>query len=393
MIPQPKPACRSDCESEPVRSRERPFRIVVVGNGGSNHALVQRHLDGSGVVVEGADSCEHALQLLERQPPDLLVVDPGGSGLTGLELCRLLKNDPDTVLLPVVVLSGSAEHRIAGFSAGVDDFMTLDVGREEFLVRVNALLRVSSTRRTLSATRLESEIRRREEIRETFRRYVSPTLVDKILSDSSLRHTALADRNARLRAAVLFADMRGFTRISEQISPAEVVPLLNEYFSLLTQITFQHQGTVFNMAGDCLMVGFGVPLEQEDASVRAVKAARDMLSRFRDMALEWKRELGIETGLGVGINEGEVIAGNIGSQAYMSYTIIGDAVNVASRLGQRARAGEMLFSAAVKQSLERFRFDVAPLPLPPLILRGRSQPVEIYCVPVGERLDIRPAAT
>ncbi|MGH8630004.1 MAG: adenylate/guanylate cyclase domain-containing protein [Burkholderiales bacterium] len=372
-------------------SRERPFRVVVVGNDEPIHTLVRDHLDGSGVVVESAQRCEDVLQLMENQTPDLVVVEPGGRGLSGFDLCRLLKNDPDTALLPVVVLSDSAERRLEGFSVGVDEFMTRDVTREEFLVRVNALLRVSSTRRTLAASRLEVEIQRREEIGDTFRRYVSASLVDQILSDSSLRHTALADRNMRVRAAVLFADMRGFTRISEQIPPMEVVPLLNDYFSLLTQITFQHQGTVFNMAGDCLMVGFGVPLEQHDASVRAVEAAREMLSRFRDLAQDWKRRLGIETGLGIGINEGEVIAGNIGSQAYMSYTIIGDTVNVASRLGQRARAGEMLFSESVKQSLEQARVNVVPLPLPPLVLRGRSQPVEIYCVPVDERLDIRPA--
>jgi len=374
-----------------VRSRERPFRVVVVGNDGPIHALVRSYLDGSGVVVDGVQRCEDALQLMEHQAPDLVVVGPGGSGLSGFDLCRLLKNDPDTALLPVVVLSKSAERRLEGFSVGVDEFMTRDVTREEFLVRVNALLRVSATRRTHATARLETEIKRREEIRDTFRRYVSPSLVDQILSDSSLRRTALADRNTRVRAAVLFADMRGFTRISEQIPPMEVVPLLNDYFSLLTQVTFQHQGTVFNMAGDCLMVGFGVPLEQADASVRAVEAAREMLSRFRALAQDWKQRLGIETGLGIGINEGEVIAGNIGSQAYMSYTIIGDTVNVASRLGQRARAGEMLFSGSVKQSLERARANVVPLPLPPLVLRGRSQPVEIYCVPVDERLDIRPA--
>lgn len=374
-----------------MRSHERPFRVVVVGNDGPIHALVEGHLDGSGVLVERARCCEDVLELLETQAPDLVVVGPGGGGLSGFDLCRLLKNDPDTALLPVVVLSDSGERRLEGFAVGVDEFMTRDVTREEFLVRVNALLRVSSTRRTLAAARLETEVRRREEIRDTFRRYVSASLVDQILSDSSLRHTALADRNTRVRAAVLFADMRGFTRISEQIPPMEVVPLLNEYFSLLTHITFRHQGTVFNMAGDCLMVGFGVPLEQPDASVRAVGAAREMLSQFRALAQDWKQRLGIETGLGIGINEGEVIAGNIGSQAYMSYTIIGDTVNVASRLGQRARAGEMLFSASVKQSLERAKADVVPLPLPPLVLRGRSQPVEIYCVPVDERLDIRPA--
>jgi class 3 adenylate cyclase len=369
---------------------EHPFRILVAGEGGAVETLARHYLDGLGIAVTGVDSCEEALRLIASDLPDLILADVADDRLSGLDLCRTLKNDPETVLIPFVVMADSHHRKLDGFNVGADEFLTREVRDQEFRVRIQSLLRVGALRRKAAAARLEAEIKGKEEIRETFRRYVSPSLVDKILSDSGLRHTALADRNTRVRAAVLFADMRGFTRISEQLSPAEVVPLLNDYFSLLTQITFQHQGTVFNMAGDCLMVGFGVPLEQPDASVRAVKAARDMLSQFRRLAESWRQRHGIETGMGIGINEGEVIAGNIGSREYMSYTIIGDAVNVASRLGQRARAGEMLFSESVKQALERARFDITPLVLPPLILRGRSQPVDIYCLPIGERLDIRP---
>src|SRR5262249_56892531 len=109
-----------------------------------------------------------------------------------------------------------------------------------------------------------------------------------------------------------FADLRGFTGISEQLAPHEVVPLLNEYFSLLTEITFKHDGTVFHMAGDCLMLGFGVPLEQKDSSTRAVRTAREMLDRFANLAHSWKLGYGIDAGLGIGINEGDVVAGNVG---------------------------------------------------------------------------------
>ncbi len=224
-----------------------------------------------------------------------------------------------------------------------------------------------------------------EQMRETFRRYVSPRLADQILADADLRDSMLTRSDHRTRAVVMFADMRGFTRLSEKLTPQDVVSLLNEYFSLLTEITFQHDGTVFNMAGDCLMIGFGVPVEQPDALERAVRAGREMLDRFASLAADWRRRYAIETGLGIGINEGEVVAGNVGSREYMNYTIIGDTVNVASRLCQRARSGEMLFSASVKAGLDARGFEVGAMELPAMSLRGRERPIDIYCVPLERR--------
>jgi adenylate cyclase len=243
-----------------------------------------------------------------------------------------------------------------------------------------------------AAAELEAEIRRREEVlRQTFRRYVSPRVADKILADSQLRDTLLSTADARAHVVVVFADLRGFTAIAEQLEPQSVVPLLNEYFSLLTDITFRYEGTVFHMAGDCLMLAFGVPLEQPDSAQRAVRAAREMLGGFRELARSWKERYGIEAGLGIGINEGDVVAGNVGSSAYMSYTIVGDTVNAAARLCQRARAGEMLFSRALKQSLDAHGVEVGATPLPPLQLRGRSNPIDIYCVPLETRLQLQAA--
>jgi class 3 adenylate cyclase/catechol 2,3-dioxygenase-like lactoylglutathione lyase family enzyme len=195
----------------------------------------------------------------------------------------------------------------------------------------------------------------------------------------------------RVWSAVMFADMRGFTGISERLNPTDVVPLLNEYFGLLTDIAIGHGGTVLNLAGDGLMAGFGVPREQLDAPERAVDSAREMLERFAGLADGWQRRLGIETGIGIGINAGEVIAGNVGSPAYTSYTIIGDTVNVAARLSQRARAGEALFSGAVKRSLDEHGRSLPVIELPALQLRGRAEPVEIYCIPAARRADFRPA--
>ena len=208
--------------------------------------------------------------------------------------------------------------------------------------------------------------------------------------DGTPADTSSTGRYTRVRSAVMFADMRGFTRISERLTPTEVVPLLNEYFDLLTGIATEHGGTVFNMAGDGLMVGFGVPREEPDASSRAIETAREMLARFDGLASKWKRRHDVDTGLGIGINAGEVIAGNVGSARFMSYTIVGDTVNVASRLSQRARAGEALFSSEVRRSLGAAFRSVPVVELPALQLRGRAAPVEIYCLPAADRLDLRP---
>lgn len=251
-------------------------------------------------------------------------------------------------------------------------------------------MRAGTLRRKTAVAQLEAEIRRREEVlRQTFRRYVSPRVADKILEDAQLRDTLLATADARAHAVVLFADLRGFTSISEQLEPHHVVPLLNEYFSLLTEITFRYEGTVFHMAGDCLMLGFGVPLEQTDSAQRAVQAAREMLTSFSALARSWQERHQVEAGLGIGINEGDVVAGNIGSSSYMNYTIIGDTVNIAARLCQRARAGEMLFSSAFKRSLDQSGMDIGATPLPPLQLRGRSHPIEIFCVPLATRVQLK----
>jgi class 3 adenylate cyclase len=335
------------------------------------------------------ESAEEIINRLEDLAPDIVLVDGDAAEPAGIQVCRELKEHPATMLLPVVVLARSSRRRLAALGAGADDFITRTVRQDVFHERVSAVVRTGATRRQLAAARLSTEIRRQEDMRQMFRRYLSPRLADKILGDAQLQQSILGSNDIRTHAVVMFADLRGFTTLTERLEPHEVVPLLNEYFSLLTDITFQHDGTVFHMAGDCLMVGFGVPLEQEDSPERAVLTAREMLERFAALAERWRERHHIETGLGIGINEGDVVAGNVGSDTYMNYTIIGDTVNVASRLCQRARAGEMLFSQSLKRSLEQRGFDIGAMALPPMTLRGRSSPIDIYCVPLEHRLDIR----
>jgi adenylate cyclase len=364
------------------------FRTLLVGNG---RGPLERLLEDSDIIIDDMVTPDQVVASVAQRIPDLIVVDVHDDDLLALtQMCGALKANPATVFLPLLALSRTTRQRLPAFEAGVDDFLTYQVRREEFLVRAHALLRVSAARRQLAAEQLAEEVRRREQIRAAFRRYISPKLADQILANPELRDSMFCGPNARASAAVMFADMRGFTGLSERLSPIAVVELLNEFFALLTDITFEYDGTVFSMAGDSLMVGFGVPVEQSDGALRAIRVAQRMLEQFGTLAQGWKTRHDIDTGLGVGINVGEVIAGNVGSPSYMNYTIIGDTVNVASRLGQRARAGEMLFSQAVKSQLDRDGLDLDALALPALLLRGRSNPIDIFCVPSKERIDFRP---
>lgn len=364
-----------------------PFRVLSVGDCTAALDLLSRS-PGALIPVQPVNSADEVITRLDELAPDIVLVDGDAAEPAGLEICRLLKQHPATMLLPVVVVSRSSRRRVAALGVGADDFITRQTRQDVFHERVAAVVRTGITRRQLAAARLSTELRRQEAVRQMFRRYLSPRLADKILGDVELQKSMLGGADLRTHAVVMFADLRGFTSLTERLAPQEVVPLLNEYFSLLTDITFQNDGTVFHMAGDCLMVGFGVPLVQDDSPERAVMTAREMLERFADLADLWRERHHIETGLGIGINEGDVVAGNVGSDAYMNYTIIGDTVNVASRLCQRARAGEMLFSHTVKRSLEERGFDIEALALPPMTLRGRSTPIDIYCVPLERRLDV-----
>lgn len=364
------------------------FTLLVVGDRKNYHSLLVRQDRHRGFTLRRCASAADARERVGAEDIGLILIDAAAAEL--LEFCRELKNDPATVFLPVIALGDSQEQRLAAYSAGVDDFMSRIVHCDELVLRAEALVKLSRLRHMRTADQLAEEVERREEIRETFRRYVSPKLADKILSDAELNLGQLERPNRRTWATVMFADMRGFTGIAERLEPDAVVPLLNDYFALLTEVTFRHEGTVFNMAGDCLMVGFGVPLEQSDGAGRALAAGREMLARFQRLAGEWKLTHGIDTGIGIGINAGEVIAGNVGSPAYMSYTIIGDAVNVASRLSQRARAGEILVSGTVKRSLDELGAGAGAelMALPPLPLRGRCTSIDIFCLPLAQRLQI-----
>ncbi len=198
-----------------------------------------------------------------------------------------------------------------------------------------------------------------------------------------------------VRATVLFVDLRGYTALAERLAPVDVVTLLDEFFAVLGAATERHGGEIFYMVGDGMMAGFGVRDRSADGARPALAAAQAMLRGVTPLVDRWRRDLGIETGIGVGLHLGEVALGLHGPPTQRARTLIGDTVNVAARLCSRARAGEVLFSAAVAAALHSARLTAAestePLPflhLPQFALRGRTCPLDIWCMPAEERVTL-----
>jgi class 3 adenylate cyclase len=196
-----------------------------------------------------------------------------------------------------------------------------------------------------------------------------------------------------IEAAVLFADMRGYTGLAEQLPPAQVVFILNEFFTMLTRVTVTFGGQVFHMAGDGMMAGFGIRGSRGSGARAALAASHAMLQSFVRVAARWRDEFAVVTGIGIGIglHVGEVALGFLGPPGKQAITMIGDTANVAARLCSRARAGEVLFSCAVAAALRADADGVgvgaeAFLQLPQFELRGRSELLDIWCVPAPERL-------
>jgi adenylate cyclase len=192
-------------------------------------------------------------------------------------------------------------------------------------------------------------------------------------------------------ATVLFVDLRGYTTLAEQLPPAGVVPLLEEFFGVLASTTEMHGGQIFHMAGDSMMAGFGVRDAGHDGARDALTAGRAILQRFAPVASRWQHELSVKAGIGVGLHMGEVALGLLGPPGRQTPTLVGDTVNVAARLCGRARAGEVLFSSIVAAALHASGSSpatgpIAFLQLPRFELRGRIAPLDVWCVPAPERL-------
>jgi adenylate cyclase len=216
-------------------------------------------------------------------------------------------------------------------------------------------------------------LRERERLKDAFNRYVSRQVYEKFQAGE----IALSGENRH--ATVLFSDIRSFTTLSEQLTPTEVVAMLNEYFNVMVEIVLKYDGFLNKFIGDALMAIYNVPLDQTAPELRAVCTAIEMMQSLDLLNADRERRGQFPIKIGIGINTGPVVAGNIGHEKRLEYTVIGDAVNTAQRLESQTKVAgvTILLSEATYQAVASY---VDATALPPVKVKGKAEPVALYAV-------------
>jgi len=359
-----------------LRMKNKPV-ILVVDDQFQNIELLEAHLVPQGYEIIKAEDGEEALKRIGENTVDLVLLDVMMPKVDGFEVCRRVKGDERLRNIPVVMITAlsAKEDRIKGIEAGAEDFISKPIDKGEVLARVNNLLKIKF---------LHDEVELRNHlISRMLRRYVNSNVIEQILSNPEKYSGLGGDRK---KVAAFFCDIRGFTPLAENMNADELINLLNSIYKELTGIVFRNNGTFDKYMGDCIMAIWGAPTDIEDETLWAVRAALEMQEVFEDLKQGWPPELK-KLGIGIGINYGEVVVGNIGTEEAMDYTAIGDVVNTAQRVESIARLGQVLIT---KNVLSRVEGKVKVRALKPVQLKGKSLPVEIYEVlKVGkEELDV-----
>lgn len=275
------------------------------------------------------------------------------------------------------------------FSAGqvagclLSQHMEIEVRKAEAMALKKEINQLSAHKHKLESTAkfLDKEVDRqyfekvdlekeRSQLFSSFQKFVSPIIIDRIMSDPN----ALKLGGVKQPVTIFFSDIRGFTKMSEKMDPTHTVALLNEYFSEMTSTVYKYEGTLDKFVGDEIMVLFGAPLPISDAPLRAVLCAIEMRHKLDELKAKWQSQGFPLFEIGIGLNTGEVTVGFIGSDKVLSYTAIGDAVNLASRLCATAQPKQILVSAETAKDLGEF---IKLNPLEPIFVKGKEQPVQV----------------
>jgi adenylate cyclase len=342
--------------------------ILIADDDAVSRKLLIRLLEQDGHHVRAAENGSQALELFEEEPSDVVLLDLVMPELDGVAVLERLKEAPDAHHVPVIMISAVDEidSVVRCIEIGADDYLSKPFNPVILRARINA---------GLAKKRLHDVERAR--VHDVFSRFLPEHVVDDVL--------ARADEDLRLGGVrrvgtVMFTDLRGFTAFSEVRPPELVLEVLNKYFDETSDSILEHGGTLVAYRGDGFLAVFGAPIEVDDHADRALATARDLVDVRLPRFNEWLRRGGVgeEIRMGVGLNSGPFMSGNVGSLRRLEYTVHGDTVNTASRIeGMTKSVGSpILVAQSTRQSLQRPPDDLHLLG--EFEVRGRSSAVALW---------------
>jgi class 3 adenylate cyclase len=352
-------------------------RILVVDDTPVNLKLLGDLLTAKGYAVVTATNGPEALDKVAKEPLDLVLLDVMMPGMSGYDVCRKIREQPDTSMLPVVMVTAldPAQERVKGIEAGADDFLSKPINQQELLARVRSLLRIKELWDQISQLNRGLEQRVEEQVAQLGRlgrlkRFFSPQLAELIVSggaDDPLK-------THRREITVVFLDLRGFTAFAEAAEPEEVMGVLHEYHAAMGQLVLEHEGTLERFTGDGMMIFFNDPVPVENPAERAVRMALAMRDVVAELRTKWRKQ-GFDLDLGVGLAKGYATIGAIGFEGRWDYGAIGTVTNLAARLCGEAKAGQVLISQRLLVTIEEL---VDAEPAGELTLKGLQRPITAF---------------
>lgn len=323
--------------------------ILVVDDNEMNRDMLSRRLKKRGFEVAVAEDGLIALEWLADNPCDLVLLDIMMPGMSGVEVLKTLRETRDGTELPIIMATAkdTRDDIVGALRAGANDYVTKPIDFPVVLARVNAQLGLKHANDRIRS--LVDEVERRNEfIRSVFGRYLTDEVAETLLESPA----GLKLGGERREITILMADIRGFSTIASKLDAEDVVKLVNNFLSPMTEVIIRHGGTIDEFIGDAILALFGAPQAIEDHARKAVACAIEMQTMMAEVNRR-NQEVGLTAvTTGIGINTGEVVVGNIGSEARAKYGVVGHNVNFASRIESYTDGGQILISDRTRACCE-----------------------------------------